>query len=1033
MTSDFMNTDQYRRIIFQAPYGYVYGRVVPGEANGQWSVELLEMNPAYERMSGLSAVGDMKHRLPGGALAALRDHLAFGRCEAVASSGGEEAFSHYVLSCKKWFTVSVWSPCPSQFMATYTPVEEPAELQEQEAPPGTAAKSKPPRSMDDAMAALRESEEKYRTLFAHSPMGIVHFGTDSTILDANIEFVKVIGSSREALIGFNIFERVKDEPMIMAIRDALSGRTGHYEGVYRSVTAEKATYVRGMFVSFPGDDGRIIGGVGIFEDITESKEATEALELTRQSYFDIFNSVSEAIYVQDETGIFIDVNIGAEKMYGYSQMELIGQSPITVAAPGLNDLDHIWKMEMEVFTTGVPAAFDFWAVRKNGEIFPKEVIVNRGRYFGQDVLIAMARDITEKKNAERSLRQSLARNKAFLFAIPDLLFVFSRNGDYIDAFTEDDTKLIAPRQALIGKNLSDLFSPEITGKALEAFSRSLDRNELVEFSYSVNTGGLPEYYETRVVPLSENNVLTLVRDITQRVLSEEALRESEQKFRLITENISDGILILGADNRIQYASPSYVRQFGYAAEEEMSRGPEEIYSVIHPDDRDALFATIFAAIGAKREELTYSYRSRHKEGHYVWREDRAKFSYDDCGLLQNTYVICRDITDRKKMFEDLVRAKERAEESDRLKSAFLANMSHEIRTPMNGILGFSALLKEQNLSGEEQIHHINIIEKSGIRMLNIINDIIDISKIESGQMEITLSETNVNEQTAYIYSFFKPEVEARGLRLYLQNTLPAAEVTIRTDREKMYAILTNLVKNAIKYTREGSIVFGYREAGKFLEFFVKDTGIGISPDRHEAIFERFVQADISDRQALQGAGLGLSITKAYVEMLGGSIRLVSEPGRGSTFYFTIPYRFDESSNPATENVSPGIPENLPARQLKILVAEDDIISYLLITRLLKSVGKEFIHVKTGAETVEACRNHPDIDLVLMDVKMPVMDGYEATRQIRKFNPEVIIFAQTAYSLSDDRDKALKAGCNDYISKPLRKEVLLSMISHYFGG
>jgi len=238
---------------------------------------------------------------------------------------------------------------------------------------------------------------------------------------------------------------------------------------------------------------------------------------------------------------------------------------------------------------------------------------------------------------------------------------------------------------------------------------------------------------------------------------------------------------------------------------------------------------------------------------------------------------------------ELEKAREKAEESDRLKSAFLANMSHEIRTPMNGILGFANLLKDPKLTGEEHEMHIRIIEQSGHRMLNIINDLIDISKIESGQMEVSLTESKVNEQIEYIYSFFKHEAENKGLKISFNNALPAEKSIINTDREKIYAILTNLVKNAIKYTHEGAIEFGYKKKRDFLEFYVSDSGIGIASDKQQLIFDRFVRADLSLSSQYEGAGLGLSITKAYVEMLGGKIWVKSEEHKGSKFYFTIPY------------------------------------------------------------------------------------------------------------------------------------------------
>ena len=407
----------------------------------------------------------------------------------------------------------------------------------------------------------------------------------------------------------------------------------------------------------------------------------------------------------------------------------------------------------------------------------------------------------------------------------------------------------------------------------------------------------------------------------------------------------------------------------------------------------------------------------------------------------------------KRINEELKAAKAHAEESDRLKSAFLANMSHEIRTPMNGILGFAALLKESNLIEEEQKKYIQIIERSGTRMLNIINDIISISKVESGQMEISVSETNINTQIEFIYTFFKPEVDGKGMKLFFKNSLPSDEALVKTDKEKIYAILTNLVKNAIKYSDKGTIEFGYElvetpdsvetqgraslhdRACLQLQFFVKDTGIGIPKDRQKAIFDRFVQADIGDERAFQGAGLGLSISKAFVEMLGGKIWVESEEEKGSTFYFTIPYNHEREKIIILENIvtsADSIPKIHPkVSGLKILIAEDDEGSIKYIVMAVRAFSENILKVRTGVEAVEACRNNPDIDLVLMDIKLPLMDGYEATRQIRKFNKDVIIIAQTACALIGDREKAIEAGCNDYIAKPIRKEQLMVLIQNYF--
>ena len=387
----------------------------------------------------------------------------------------------------------------------------------------------------------------------------------------------------------------------------------------------------------------------------------------------------------------------------------------------------------------------------------------------------------------------------------------------------------------------------------------------------------------------------------------------------------------------------------------------------------------------------------------------------------------RTVEERTK---ELLKAKEQAEESDRLKSAFLANMSHEIRTPMNGILGFAELLKEPGLTGKEQQDYIRIIEKSGVRMLNIINDIVDISKIEAGLMKLEIQESNVNEQILDIYTFFKPEVETKGMILSFNTPLPKEDAILKTDREKVYAILTNLVKNSIKYSNTGTIEIGYNKRNGDLEFYVKDTGIGIPDDRQDAIFERFIQADIPDEWAQQGAGLGLSITKAYVEMLGGKIRVASQVGVGSTFYFTLPYNAVLTKETVVNQVVPSENTELVGK-LKILIAEDDEVSEMLIGNTLKTIAKEIIIARTGVEAVEACKKNPYLDLVMMDIRMPDMGGYDATRQIRMFNKEVVIIAQTAHGLYGDREKAIEAGCNDYIAKPINKTELLLLIQKYF--
>ncbi len=408
-------------------------------------------------------------------------------------------------------------------------------------------------------------------------------------------------------------------------------------------------------------------------------------------------------------------------------------------------------------------------------------------------------------------------------------------------------------------------------------------------------------------------------------------------------------------------------------------------------------------------------------------QDKGKVQRADQLAIANKELVCQ-VEEKAQRIEELVSDVENAEKSNRLKSSFLANMSHEIRTLMNGILGFTGLLKEPNLPGEEQQEYIRIIEKSGFRLLNIINDIVDISKIESGLLVVNFTKCSVSDQVDYIYDFFKPEMDSKKLQFIVNKSFHLKNPQINTDQEKLLAVLINLFKNAIKYTDAGSIEVGYEPKGKMIEFFVKDTGIGIPKERLEAIFERFIQADIENRHAYQGAGLGLSIAKAYVELLGGAIWVKSVEGKGSTFYFSIPMNQLVEETPI--KIDDADVEMNYTKNLIVLIAEDDNISEMLLSMEVNVFSKQIIKVKTGIQAVEVCRNNPDIDLILMDIMMPEMSGYDATKLIRQFNKEVIIIAQTAFGFSEDREKAIRAGCNDYLSKPVDGMELQSMIRKY---
>lgn len=398
-------------------------------------------------------------------------------------------------------------------------------------------------------------------------------------------------------------------------------------------------------------------------------------------------------------------------------------------------------------------------------------------------------------------------------------------------------------------------------------------------------------------------------------------------------------------------------------------------------------------------------------------------------LLEKRNKVLNDaIITRKDIEKKLLLAKRHAEESDRLKSAFLANMSHEIRTPMNGIIGFLDMISDPEITRDEQQQYLDVVQQSGTRLLQTINDIVEISQIEAGEVTKTISDVDLNKTFKYIFDFFAPNLEGKNIELELGSNITLNK--IRTDSNKLESILMNLVNNALKFTNEGSIEIGVSKKGDKLRFYVKDTGKGIPKDRQKAIFDRFVQADLSLTRGHEGSGLGLAICKAYVELLGGKINVKSKLNKGTNFYFTIDYQPAEKTS-ALPNLVDAIKENTSEKPMRAtaLVAEDDSVSYCFLETILKQEHIDVIWAKNGVEALELYQKHSNISLIIMDIKMPVMDGIEATLEIRKLDKKIPIIAQTAFALSGDKEKALKAGCNDYLSKPLKRRDLIASIEN----
>lgn len=571
---------------------------------------------------------------------------------------------------------------------------------------------------------------------------------------------------------------------------------------------------------------------------------------------------------------------------------------------------------------------------------------------------------------------------------------------------------------------NDIIHPAYRKDIYKEWNDALRKDSVFEKEYQIRTGG-GEYrwvWERGSAVLDKSgNVLFLegyIEDITERKNTELSLKESEEKYRLLVENANDGIEITQND-KIIFGNARFAEMLGYNSEE----------------IKNVTFRNIFTE--SALAELEERHRKR-LEGQQLPRRYSSTFYKKDGSVIDvevtyeiinyrgspATLAIIRDITELKLSQHELLLAKERAEESDRLKSAFLANMSHEIRTPMNGILGFTELLRNPRLNSEQQQQYIEIIQKSGLRLLNTVNDIIEISKIETGQVDIVKKAVDFHNELDDLCVFFAREAKLKGLALYFDNSAEESPGFIHTDLSKFTSIISNLIKNAIKFTPRGAVHVGYQILQDKIEFYVSDTGIGIPEARQDSVFERFVQADIADENALQGSGLGLAIAKSYTELLDGYISFNSEEGKGSRFFVQLPYRKSREKSPAMNENKRYISKNKP----NILICEDDAAASLYLSIILEEHAEKILKARSGEEAIELVRKHPDIDIVLMDIKMPDMGGYAATRKIREFNKEIIIIAQTAHAFSGESEKALDAGCNGYISKPVSEETLLKTIA-----
>jgi PAS domain S-box-containing protein len=586
---------------------------------------------------------------------------------------------------------------------------------------------------------------------------------------------------------------------------------------------------------------------------------------------------------------------------------------------------------------------------------------------------------------------------------------------------------------IIGKKyFYDLFieqeREELKKAALNVFARKESFENFI--NSNIHKDGREVILSTSAIPMLDSNGSLIGyrgvdTDITERKKAEEAVNQERRMLRTLIDNLPDPIYVQDKECRKVIANKADVENIGCANEAEVlgktdiELFPGKIGERGYKDDKKIIITG--KPIFDLEEEFI------NANGKHRWLQTTKIPLYDKDGNITGLVGIGHDITERKHIVEELIVAKEKAEEGDKLKTAFLHNISHEIRTPMNAIVGFSALLGEPDIDEKTRKSYIEVIMQSSNHLLSIITDIVDISNIEANLIKTYKNEMSVNAAVKSLCNQYMPKAVEKNINMAYENGLSESDALILTDRTKFNQILSNLISNAVKFTEKGNVKISYRLKDNFLEFSVSDSGIGISPEHHSRIFDRFYQVQNAMEKLYEGTGLGLAISKAYVEHLGGKIWLTSEPGKGTTFFFTIPYEKQVSVIVSQSEMKAAETFVFPVKKV-ILVAEDVESNFKLIRYFLSGSNAEVLHAYNGKEAVEKCFSAGNIDLILMDIKMPVMDGYTAVKLIREKNAEVPIIAQTAYA--DDREKAMECGCSGFISKPFDRKSLFKVLSEF---
>jgi len=872
-----------------------------------------------------------------------------------------------------------------------------------------------------AEKAIKESEESYKGLFNNSSEGILIIDSSGVILDANRSGLILFGYSKDELLGKTIHEITDNtqtslEEVTRSVRLAYQGHTQKMEfwGIKKNNDLVPIDMVFNR-----GDYFGLSVVFAMCHDITDRKNAEAVLRESEEKYRTLTEQIPVGLYRILSNGQIVYCNPAFAEIFGFSSSQAATGSNIKSF---LRDFD---KWLVDCSTAKLPIEVEM--LRADGSTIWVQNILQPNVTENPDATYfdGMLTDVTDRKVAIDELTESEAKFRAMLLAIPDHLFRLNREGILID-FAPTDTAFYPEITNLhLGKSIAEIFPSSIYEKYSEALSYASITGKLQRFEYSFKQENSIFYYEARIVPAGEKIFLVLLRDITQQKKFEEEIRILAQTIM----NANDSISITDLDGNFIYVNPAFTKVYGYSQTEILGKNINLIRPIGFDSDLSKEIHSATQKGGWKGEILNV-----RKDGTIFPIFLSTSPVYNEFNEPIASVGIANDITERKLIEQELIRAKEQAEESDRLKTAFLSNMSHEIRSPMNAVLGFIQLLKAEESITETGKQYIELIENSGNQLLALIEDIIDISKIQSNQIRINKTSFDFNELLRELYTIYSNQLirKADQKTLLFKPEMPQeSPFTIYSDPVRVRQILNNLLSNAIKFTPAGHIRFGYTlmidEDMPYIQCYVQDTGIGISPEKQALIFERFRQADDTYTRIYGGSGLGLAISKGLVDLLGGHIWVESTEGQGSTFYFTIPFQEGTESGKSLKKEEQKTLSSELLKGKKILVVEDISEIRLYFERLLEPTGAKTLFAHNAREARVLFKKHKDISVVLLDIRLPDADGYTIAAEFKRLRPDLPIIAQTAYALQSEFNKSIESGCDDYVTKPIDSPLLIQKI------